>query len=56
MEERYFFPSHGKKCVFARKKGFLPGRNWEETPKEYNNLTMQTDILHFIKKINVMPH
>jgi len=36
LEERYFFPSDGKKWVFTRKKTFLPernGRNWEETPK-----------------------
>jgi len=28
-----FSPSNGKKWVFIGKKTFLPGRNWEETPK-----------------------
>jgi len=32
-EERYFFPSCGKKWVVTGKKTFLPRRNWEETAK-----------------------
>jgi len=39
-EERYFFPSNGKKWVFTGKKTFLLGRNWEETPKVTESVTI----------------
>jgi len=34
-EERYFFPSEGKKKGFTGKKTFLLGRNSAETPKDH---------------------
>ena len=61
LEERYFFPSHGEKWVFIWKKTFLLRRNWEETPKGYSNITVQTDVIFttstpLYKQLNVMPH